>query len=752
MDSDNESAVGDVFVAKQKLDLENKLGTIFGIIELFALPDNFIDGFFGIISDLKTEYYLPPLETDYGLEKRFEECLQRANRRLHELLGESWEKIELKNINTLIGLIYRNHIYLSQIGANNALLFHLKKKHEQIIIDIFSQAGEKTQRINPEKMFSNIISGAITLKDNLIFCNDAVLEYFSQNELMAIVSENTSLAAIQQIEKILRTQTKNNNFYAIIIQPNYAEETGMMTKNRDYFTPPEKLATPPDKSINRLMSTQIDTEKYLTPSLLPNWKKAFILAGFGLKKISQFIFKYLQILSKNLIIFLYYLVRKTPAVFKTATKASSQLIGEPKSFAKNFSHGAWQTVRQLAKKTVYFENYKKMLPLARPEGGLSQKISDWLNQQIAKFVALNRLQQTLLVIAFIFIFFFSQSIVWQGRNAAKTQKNEIQTLIKQIEEQFTAAEAKNIFNDEAGAKNSLSQAEMLLAQAPNTRKYRGLKDKWTNKINGLKQTLQKISYLNNPVVVADLNRQNPSASAQGLTKNDAVLFVFDNQNQNLYKIDLKQKQTTANQFNNTLSNIKKIDIIDEKNIILLNGEKEFYEYNLESNSIEKKLVAKNNINDFKMYGGKLYTLQTEKNQIYKHFSTEAGFNSGSAWLKDNSDIKDAKALAIDGGIYLIYNNGNINYFAKGRAEATDFLPLDTPIKSPRQIVTDAESKYLYILDQENQRVVVLEKTGALKIQYISKEFNEMKSIVVAEKEKKIYLLAGNKVYEIEMKF
>ena len=47
--------------------------------------------------------------------------------------------------------------------------------------------------------------------------------------------------------------------------------------------------------------------------------------------------------------------------------------------------------------------------------------------------------------------------------------------------------------------------------------------------------------------------------------------------------------------------------------------------------------------------------------------------------------------------------------------------------------------------------MVLDKNnGNLKIQYTTKEFSDMKSMVIESQEKKIYLLADKKIYSIDI--
>ncbi len=748
LEADTDAVAGDVFLSRSTPELAKKLGTIVGIIELFELSDETIEKLFDIISDLKTEYYLPPHEIDNGIEKRFEECLQRANRRIYRLLQESTEKINIKNINIFVALIFGSRIFMSQIGQSNAFLFHRKKKHDYIIIDIFNQAGERRSKLNLEKMFSNIINGAITTKDNLMICNDAVLEYLSQSELSEIVSGNNSQTAVQEIKEILESEAKNDNFYSIIIQPE-ADEEAMIEKSSSIVAASSQSGVPTQTSIKNLITTQEKTEQYLTPSLMPNWKKVLVLAWSGIKIIIVVIFKYSRIIS----LFLYQSLKqliinfknRAPEAVKSTKQVGHDIISEPRAFAKK----TWENINRPSEgKTIKLE-YRAEFS-SKPGDSVSRKISNWLNRQTAKLVALNRFYQILIVVAFITAFLFCQNIVWQGiaGNAVKT--SDAQELQQQIEEYINTAEAQNIFNDEAGAKNSIARAQELLGQIPDKKKNQGLRDELQQKIDNLNLTLQKISYLDNPTIIADLRNKNATAQTNGIIKIKGNIFTYDNQNQTLYTVDLEQKQTLSAQLNNDINNVKKLSAIDENSLIILNNN-DFYRYNLVDNSVEQVLVAGSEIKDFDTYENKIYSLQREKNQIIRHTATSVGFNTGSSWISDGTDMSGATSLAIDGGIYVV-GAGKIDYLVKGARQETNFSDINPSLGSPTQIYSEIDSNYLYILDPQNQRVVVFEKNGNLKIQYTSKEIGQFKSMIVDEADKKIYLLADNKIYLIEIGF
>src|SRR3989344_4232384 len=454
MDSGQDSAVGDVFVAQPKPELKNKLGTIIGLIELFAQPDEFVDKFFEIINDLETEYYLPPYDNEGGVEKRFEDCLQRANRRLNKIVADSPMEIELKNIDAFIGLVHKNAIYLSLIGQNNAFLFHRKKKHDYAIIDIFSQAGEKTAKINQEKLFSNIINGTITEKDNLFFCNDSILEYISQNELMEIITGNRPALALKEIEKILAPESRYNNFYAIALEPLIKENESSeeLAKLSVPAAEPVRAAKlPSQSSINKLISTQENTEKYLSPSLAPNWQKILILFYVGFKKTASWLWKYGRIAFSQLIKFLIigfsYLGKNIPPLAKKLisliTKKESIIedsIVEAADVEDWTASEPDQTITKKLKagsqpkpKEDYPNRFKKA-------SSVLEAVSNWLNRQIEKFIALKKLQQILLVAVAILIFFFSQSLVWQGQASNLSEKNGLKDILTQIENSLNAGE------------------------------------------------------------------------------------------------------------------------------------------------------------------------------------------------------------------------------------------------------------------------------------------------------------------------
>jgi hypothetical protein len=783
--SNNPNGRGVTFVAHTEPSLINRLGTIFGIVELIALNDLFGDKLLDIIRDLETEYYLPPFNIDESTESRFEQCLQRANRRLQKIIQESPDRVNIENIGAVLGLIHQDKVHLSYTGGVNAFLFHRRKRYDHAIIDILGQATDKRQPVTPEKIFSNIIAGTISEKDDVFICNNTILEYIAQSELATTIADKAPLVAVQALEQqLLETAGDGNNFFALIISPRRAQAPA-----EEAAPLPHTLQ--PQHSINRLMTTQAKTEQYLTPSMMPSWKKVLILfLGFA-QTAGTAIWKYtvtgatwtlrtLRRSSKRLVHRAQTRARATsmehhpepqPAPLKQtpAPQIEAVNIVEIERDADSIEitdiitevelenpegKPSEEVINPIANIVAREEVFDDEITTATPpkitrsiKSGTLPYISDKLNQGIGAFMALTRQQKILLVAGFIFFFIFSQSIVWKGQGSTIADTGNTQQTIQQIEDFLNTAEAQNVFNDEDGARASLAQAEELFNTLPDRRTLRDERMALQKKFEQLKQSLEKITVIDNLNVLADLGKTTSNINPRGFTVGNNTLWTIDNANNTLNLIKRDNGEITsfllgdANKFTNVVA-------ISEARVALLSEQKQVFIYDTGS-KVLTPIIEGQPITALGIYGDRLYTLQPERNQIYRHLPVDNSFNSGASWLRESADLGNAKALTIDGSIYIASESGAITNYLSGRKQATEFAPLDTPLK-PTAITTAAEANYVYVLDPENKRVVVYDKKGALKTQFTSKSWDTLQGLALVETQKKLYILADNRVVVIDI--
>ena len=75
-----------------------------------------------------------------------------------------------------------------------------------------------------------------------------------------------------------------------------------------------------------------------------------------------------------------------------------------------------------------------------------------------------------------------------------------------------------------------------------------------------------------------------------------------------------------------------------------------YKINLDSNEISTMNITYHpnykNAKDIYVYGERIYILDNESNQIYKHNRIEELFGKGDAWVKDNTEVLNANSITI----------------------------------------------------------------------------------------------------------
>lgn len=153
------------------------------------------------------------------------------------------------------------------------------------------------------------------------------------------------------------------------------------------------------------------------------------------------------------------------------------------------------------------------------------------------------------------------------------------------------------------------------------------------------------------------------------------------------------------------------------------------------------------------YAGNFYILEKENSTIIRYSGDGSNFGKRDNWLSAGvtANLSDAVSWVIDGSIWVLKENGEILKFGLGNLGS--FTLSDVPIKDlkPNSIYTNEELTYFYILDKEGARVIVVDKEGKYKAQYLSNQFKYAKGLAVSEKEKNIVFLTGDKLLSVELK-
>jgi hypothetical protein len=186
-----------------------------------------------------------------------------------------------------------------------------------------------------------------------------------------------------------------------------------------------------------------------------------------------------------------------------------------------------------------------------------------------------------------------------------------------------------------------------------------------------------------------------------------------------------------------------------QNLLVMDAFRNLYQFN----SVTEKLkVPVRGAGDWKSlkqaisYQGNLYILDTEGDQVWRYYPAGAGYDSEMKPMLESASLKDVTNFAVDGDIYLLTSAGKIQKYVGGAAVDFKMAGLDTPIGKGAALHTTRDTKFVYVADRANGRVVAFDKNGTLKAQLVDERFRNVSVIAADEKAKLLLFVAGSQVF------
>lgn len=151
------------------------------------------------------------------------------------------------------------------------------------------------------------------------------------------------------------------------------------------------------------------------------------------------------------------------------------------------------------------------------------------------------------------------------------------------------------------------------------------------------------------------------------------------------------------------------------------------------------------------FGSNLYVLDSGNATIIKFVPSGTEYTTNN-YLADETlpALHNAVAMTIDSSIYVLLFDGIIKKFTKGKEETFSLTGLTTTFKNATRIITSADMDNIYVLDNGNSRIVILNKKGAYSAELSAGILKDATAMDVVEKDKKIYVLEKNKLWQIPM--
>jgi len=250
-----------------------------------------------------------------------------------------------------------------------------------------------------------------------------------------------------------------------------------------------------------------------------------------------------------------------------------------------------------------------------------------------------------------------------------------------------------------------------------------------------------------PELFIDLSLLSEGLAGDDLAASAEQLFILDKNGKRVVRISVDTKRTEV------VAGPEQIDQADDiaayaERVFILNPSGVF-----EVGEEKKRVIDADWQGEVLVYAyaGNLYVLEKDRSEIWRYPGTGEAFNAKQRWLAPGvePDLGNIFSWTIDGSIWFLSETGGIFKYTRGNQDSLDVSGVIPSFSRPSAIYTNEELKFVYILEKERQRVVVLDKEGNYVAQYLNEAIGEAKNLAVSEKEGKIILLTGTKLYSIE---
>jgi len=409
-------------------------------------------------------------------------------------------------------------------------------------------------------------------------------------------------------------------------------------------------------------------------------------------------------------------------------------------------------VKPSAKKPGLFtQKYKRIL--ADLEDSVSKRISKLPKKKIyikgedveTKSVQRKRLAASIGVILLTLLVI---SILFGARQKDKTEEiARFEPTLIQAQHEFD--EAVSLYSlDEKRARELISlskiKVEQLLVEGVEDQRLFDLRD-------SLDQNQGKIlgEYTLIADLFIDLALLSDGFSASLMQTTGDRLFVLDREGEKIVKISIDSKKSEVIAGPSQIDNPRGFAAYSDRAYVV--EDDGIFEVGKEKTEVIKDDFSEEILAS--AYAANVYVLDKKESIIWRYTAGESGFSSGRDWFAEGVEPELSRIISwtIDGTIWLLDERGEIFKYSLGNRQNFSVSGVLPKLISPKAIYINEELEALYVLDPDEGRVVVLDKTGDFKAQYKSEKIKKAIDLSVSEKEDKIILLTGDKLYSLEIR-
>jgi hypothetical protein len=648
--SKHQTGSREVFVAQPDAQKESLAGKVFLMAEIGGKKYEAKQAIDFILDSINRFYYedekifLQDKVEGLTLENIFEASLAKINKALLEFLNDKKIFLHPQESSLILGLIFENKLFFSNFGRHKAFLVN-KQGDDYELINVEASATDITSTKEKEvdtspKFFASVISGQIPPSSYFLFCNEVLTEYLSNKELINIISKLPPIVAAEQIKSSLAKLNSYVPFLGIIIKNTHGLSLAELKDEAQV-----EILKSAHNSISHLNYTEAQTEKMLSPAGLFNWHKFVNVYKKTKSKVKSINTKKKKDLASN--------SRELPELNKQKTFSASKMlkekliVGHSRSRILGVLKIIWSTLINIINPLFWARAWKSFRL--------------WLSQLHPK-------NKSMFAILALLLIFLVISVMWTAfNNRRKAEVEQFNNTMNSLETKRDMIDSYLLYENEEAAKNLIGEIIMELQSLnPRNEDQINRKDNLKVVIDEKREKVQKLSTIDDPQLVFDFKNHNSSAETRNIVIFDNSVYAADSLAKAVYTWNLDSSESDSFLLSGSVNSLDKpmfendlIYYLNDRSLISLNpanGRQTLL--NIDG------LATDNNIDDFQFYGGSLYLMMSDNNQVFRLNPANPNFNNRTARLASDAYLGDAVDMVItdSGNISILKNNGSIEDF------------------------------------------------------------------------------------------
>jgi hypothetical protein len=336
----------------------------------------------------------------------------------------------------------------------------------------------------------------------------------------------------------------------------------------------------------------------------------------------------------------------------------------------------------------------------------------------------------------------------------KKEKEEINSVLLPIQEKIISAK-EQLDEDPITSRDIVAESISVLEKLKEDKKDSSalkLIDLELAKTTDFYQEISGKEELEELKIFYDLRLVKSDYIANNIYIDNSKLVLLDSEKKQIIILDILTKKVDVRDFSE-YDEVRNLAVNKSVVFVLANGIQSF---DLEDNSEIKEVRnlgdSNRNATFINSYDRFVYVLSPDKRNIYRYSKDDAGYSDPIGWMTSATGLKynEITSFSVDGDIWFSTVDGQIKKFSGGKEDNFEIRGLNEEFSSSIKVFTNSGQENIYVLEADQNRVVILSKSGEFKREIKSVSLSTVGAIAVSEELGKIFAMSGSIVFEIDL--